>query len=292
MSFLALTLALEGVDPDLAEAACFAAGAISVTLTDAVDDAILEPAPGELRLWPHTVLKALFTEEQATAETPIRIALTLGVPLSALQIEKVSNRVWEREWLKDFHAMSFGRRLWIVPHHEAPPADPAAIIVRLDPGLAFGTGTHPTTALCLTWLDAHLEPQTRVIDYGCGSGVLAIAAAQLGAARADCFDIDPQALLATRDNAAANHVHERVIILSRAADLPAKADVVIANILAGTLAELAPALCARLNIGGHLLLSGILRQQVPEVLQAYAAHITLKVVGERDGWSALAGQVA
>ena len=134
--------------------------------------------------------------------------------------------------------MRFGRRLWIVPFHEPVPEDPEAIVVRLDPGLAFGTGTHPSTALCLTWLDAHLRTGADVIDYGCGSGVLAIAAAKLGARRADGFDIDPQALIATADNAAANEVAGLVHGHESADSLPAQADVVVANILAGTLIEL------------------------------------------------------
>jgi ribosomal protein L11 methyltransferase len=287
--YLALSVELQGRDPEAAEAACFDAGALSVTLTDAVDDAILEPAPGEVRLWPRTVLQAMFAADGAAPEAILALARSLDVPASAIRAEHVRDRRWEREWLKDFHAMRFGRRLWVVPHHEPAPEDADAVVVRLNPGLAFGTGTHATTALCLTWLDAHLKPGDTVIDYGCGSGVLAIAAARLGASRVDAFDIDPQALIATRDNAAANGVQERVFVHDTPATLPAACDVMLANILAGTLIELAQPLAAAVKPGGHLVLSGILRQQAHEVLAGYQSRLPLHVGGEREGWTLLAG---
>jgi ribosomal protein L11 methyltransferase len=287
--YLALSVDLKGTDPQAAEAACFDAGALSVTLTDAADDAILEPAPGELRLWPRTVLQVMFAADRAAIEVILTLATALDVPTSAIRVEHVRNRSWEREWLKDFHAMRFGRRLWVVPHHEPEPAQAEAVVVRLDPGLAFGTGTHATTALCLAWLDANLKPGDTVIDYGCGSGVLGIAAARLGAARVDAFDIDPQALIATRDNAAANGVQHRVFVHETAATLPTTTTVVLANILAGTLIELAQPLTARVQPGGHLVLSGILHQQAHEVLAAYRPLLDMQVRGERDGWSLLAG---
>lgn len=290
--YLSLSVELEGRDPEAAEAALFAAGAVSVTLTDAVDDAILEPAPGEVRLWPRTVLQALFPAEAAGPEAIVALATALAIPADRIRAGHVAERVWEREWLKDFHSMRFGRRLWIVPTHEVPPDDPGSVCVRLDPGLAFGTGTHPSTALCLTWLDAHLGPGAAVIDYGCGSGVLAVAAARLGAGAVHAFDIDPQALIATRDNAAANGVAGRVRVHDEAATLPGEVNVVIANILAGTLVELAPRLCALLAGGGQIVLAGILRQQVHEVRAGFAPWLDLAVFAERDGWSALAGRRA
>lgn len=289
MGYLALSVELEGLDPEAAEAACFAAGAVSVTLTDAVDDAILEPAPGEVRLWPHTVMQALFPAEAAGPEAIIALSGALDLPASRIRVERIADRVWEREWLKDFHATRFGRRLWVVPNHEPPPADPDAVMVRLDPGLAFGTGTHPSTALCLTWLDSRLPAGATVIDYGCGSGVLAVAAAKLGARAAHAFDIDPQALIATRDNSAANNVGAQVHIHESADSLPQKVDVMVANILAGTLVELAPRLCGHLEPGGQLILAGILRQQVHEVRAGFSRHMDLAVFAERDGWSALCG---
>jgi ribosomal protein L11 methyltransferase len=288
--YLQLSVELQGLDPAAAEDAVFAAGAVSVTLTDAVDDAILEPAPGEVRLWPRTVLQALFPADAAGPAAIVALATALDVPAARIRAGHVADRAWEREWLKDFHAMRFGRRLWIVPHHEPAPADPAAVVVRLDPGLAFGTGTHPSTALCLTWLDARLRAGSAVIDYGCGSGILAVAAARLGASAVDAFDIDPQALLATRENAAANDVAARVRIHDEAATLPKEVNVVVANILAGTLVDLAPRLCAMLAPGGQLILAGILKQQVHEVRAGFAAWLDLTVFAERDGWSALGGQ--
>lgn len=289
--YLALSVDLDGHDPEAAEAACFAAGAVSVTLTDAVDDAILEPAPGEVRLWPQTVMQALFPAAAAGPEAILALAGALDLPASRIRAQHVADRRWEREWLRDFHAMRFGRRLWIVPTHEPPPEGADNIHVRLDPGLAFGTGTHPSTALCLTWLDSRLPEGATVIDYGCGSGVLAIAAAALGARATHAFDIDPQALIATRDNAAANGLTSRVQVHDSAGSLPRGADVVLANILAGTLVELAPQLCTLLAPRGQLVLAGILKQQVHEVRAGFAPWLDLQVFAERDGWSALAGRL-
>lgn len=288
--FLALSVELQGLDPEAAETACFEAGAVSVTLTDAVDDAILEPAPGEVRLWPQTVMQALFPAESAGPEAILALASALQLPADRIRARHVADRPWEREWLKDFHAMRFGRRLWIVPNHEALPDDPQQIVVRLDPGLAFGTGTHPSTALCLTWLDSRLVPDSVVIDYGCGSGVLALAAARLGARAVHAFDIDPQAQIATRDNAAANELAHKVHVHEHASTLPRQADLIVANILAGTLVELAPSLCARLAPGGQLVLAGILRQQVHEVRAGFAPWLELAVFAEKDDWSALCGR--
>jgi ribosomal protein L11 methyltransferase len=292
--YLALSVDLAGLgDVDVlsaaAEAACFDAGALSVTLTDAVDDAILEPAPGEVRLWPQTVLQAVFDADAFNASSIVMLAGAIGVKPEVIRAERVADRVWEREWLKDFHSMRFGARLWIVPSHEQPPVDPQAVIVKLDPGLAFGTGTHPSTALCLQWLDGHLHEGQIVIDYGCGSGVLAVAAALLGATKVHAFDIDPQALIATHDNAGANQVAARIAIHDIEATLPKGMDVVLANILAGTLIELAPRLTDLVRPGGYLVLAGILDEQAPEVRAAFAPHATLQVCGQRDGWTALAG---
>lgn len=289
MPQLALTVDLAGLDPAAAEEACFEAGALAVTFTDARDDAILEPRPGEERLWPHTVLQALFDADTASPALIAGLAARLGLPPDRLRAEALPDRAWEREWLRDFHAMRFGRRLWIVPSHEAPPADPETVPVRLDPGLAFGTGTHPSTALCLEWLDANLAPGARVIDYGCGSGVLAIAAARLGAARVACYDIDPQAGIATRDNAAANEVSGRIGLVDDPAALPRDADVLLANIISGTLCELAPSFARLLDPGARLVLAGILDEQSEEVIATYEPWFTIAPWARREGWTALAG---
>jgi ribosomal protein L11 methyltransferase len=269
MAWLSITFELGALDAEHAEEACFALGATSVTLSDGRDDAVLEPRPGEVRLWPATRVQALFTADSATAALLQQLATALPLPVAALAVDSVADRVWEREWLRDFHALRFGRRLWVHPSHE-PVDAPGAVTVELDPGLAFGTGTHASTALCLEWLDALASPPGRVIDYGCGSGILGIAAARLGAAEVQAFDIDPQALLATRENAERNGVGDRLRLVAQAQALRGDADCLLANILAGTLIELTAELCSLLRPGGRYVLAGILAEQEQDVAQAFA----------------------
>jgi ribosomal protein L11 methyltransferase len=287
--FLELTFALGELDPELAEAACFEAGAGAVTFADAADEPVLEPLPGEVRLWRHTLLTALFAQPADAPALARTLGEALNIPPGRIGARPVEDRLWEREWLRDFHAMRFGARLWVCPHHERV-AEAQAIVVRLDPGLAFGTGTHASTALCLTWLDAHLAPGARVIDFGCGSGILAVAAALLGAAEVHAFDIDPQALTATAENAAANGVTAQVQVHTLAGTLPAATDVLLANILAGTLCALAPQFAHRLVWGGTVVLAGILEHEVPDVTAAYSPWFDVARVGARDGWAALSGR--
>jgi ribosomal protein L11 methyltransferase len=286
MPFLELTLELQAVAPDAAEDAAFNLGALSVTLTDSRDDAVLEPAPGEVRLWPATRLQALFAHGTDAVCVTHALAQQLGVEAARIRPRIIADRLWEREWLKDFHAMRFGTRLWVCPRHEVV-TDPRAIIVLLDPGLAFGTGTHATTAMCLGWLDAHLSPGARVIDFGCGSGILAIAALKLGAQCAWCHDIDPQALLATAENAQSNGVAKATVICATAAALPSGVDVLLANILSGPLCELAAGFAARVRPGGHVILSGLMQHQEAEVTAAYDAWFDTNPIAVRDGWVAL-----
>lgn len=289
MPQLALSVDLEGLDAEAVEDACFAAGALSISYTDRRDDPILEPAPGEFRLWPATRLQALFPAELATPSLLAAIGAALGIDAARIHVQSVADRPWEREWLRDFQPIRCGRRLWICPSH-AEVAEPGAAVVRLDPGLAFGTGTHPTTRLCLDWLDARPGPARRVIDYGCGSGILAIAALRLGAAGAEAFDIDPQALIATGDNAAANGVQDRLRIHATASAIEPGADLLLANILSGPLCELAPAFRALLAPGGDLVLAGLLDGQAEEVIRAYAPWIALRPWASREGWTCLAGR--
>jgi ribosomal protein L11 methyltransferase len=284
-----LSFALGALDAQTAEDACFACGASAVTLEDAADHPVLEPLPGELRLWPQTRLKALFPAPAEGAVLAARLAAHLGVEPHRLAARAVEDRVWEREWLRDFHAMRFGARLWVSPHHE-PVTDPQAIVVALDPGLAFGTGTHASTALCLTWLDAHGAAGARVIDYGCGSGVLALAAAKLGARAVHGFDIDPQALLATRENAAANAVGHLVHVHEEEAALPEGVELLLANILCSTLCMLAPRFARLVRPQGTAVLAGILEHEVPEVTAAYAPCFDVAHWAARDGWVALSAR--
>jgi ribosomal protein L11 methyltransferase len=287
--YLELAFELGALDADAAEEACFEAGALSVTLVDAQDEPVLEPRPGELRLWSHTRLRCLFAQPADPAERVARLSRALGLDRASISIEHVPDRAWEREWLRDFHAMRFGERLWVCPFHEQV-SEPRAVVVRLDPGLAFGTGTHASTALCLAWLDAHLRPGAQVIDYGCGSGVLSLAAARLGAAAVHAYDIDPQALLATAENARSNEVADRVYVHDSDAALPAGVDVLLANILSGALCELAPRFAALLRPGGQVVLAGIMESQVAEVTAAYAPCFDVARSGGRDGWACLAGR--
>jgi ribosomal protein L11 methyltransferase len=285
---LALTLTLDGLDAERVEEACFELGALAVSYTDQRDDAILEPAPGEFRLWPHSRLQALFPFETSPEEVVASLSHTLRVDPSHLQVETLADKIWEREWLRDFHPMCFGRRLWVAPHH-AHVHTQDAVVVKLDPGLAFGTGTHPTTAMCLSWLDENVVPGQVAIDYGCGSGVLAVAAVKLGARDAYGFDIDPQALIATRDNAEANEVGDQVHVVERDTELPADADLVMANILCGPLCELAPRFASLLRPGGRIVLAGLLSTQADEVMQEHAPWFDVTPFASRDGWTALTG---
>jgi ribosomal protein L11 methyltransferase len=292
--YLQAHLTLGNLDPEAAEAACFDSGALSVTLQDAGDAPILEPGPGATPLWPTVALSALYdatTVPQALAATLRR---TLGAPGLAIRFETLADRVWEREWLKDFRPMRFGRRLWICPGGLTPPAEATAsdepVIVWLDPGLAFGTGTHATTALCLDWLDGAPLAGERVLDVGTGSGILAIAAIKLGARHVHAQDIDPQALIATRDNAARNEVGAALAIAPADAPWGAGYGIVLANILAEPLVALAPSIAAATRPGGAVVLSGLLAGQVAAVTAAYAPWFDMQAARQRDGWALLAGR--
>jgi ribosomal protein L11 methyltransferase len=264
-------------------------GALSVSYGDAEKEQFLESAPDETRLWSHTRITALF--DIAVDPNLLQAAVSNAISREAfhnLEFQTLEDRVWERTWLNDFHPMRFGRRLWICPAGRRP--DKAnAVIVDLDPGLAFGTGTHPTTALCLRWLDGIALTGKRVLDYGCGSGILAIAAALLGADSVAAVDCDTQALEATRDNAAKNAVQDRIVTL-----LPEQApqeafDVVLANILAGTLIELAPQLRTRVSTDGLLALSGILVEQAKSVASKYGEWADLNPPMISEEWVLLHG---
>lgn len=261
-------------------------GASAVTMQDAADQPLYEPPPGATPLWQLTNVVGLF-EEDTDSEAMLR-QLKSAWPgeFPDYRSEVLEDQDWERAWMDEFKPMRFGERLWIVPSwHEPPEGDTVNIL--LDPGLAFGTGTHPTTRLCLEWLDGHEIQGKSVIDYGCGSGILALAAALLGAASVIGVDNDPQALVATLDNAQRNGVNIRVYLPKEAPTEPV--DILLANILAGPLIELAPRLAALVKPGGAIALSGILPEQAASVSAAYQEWFAMAPAVEQDGWIRLEG---
>jgi len=296
MSWLELSLTVHAGQQASIEAALEDLGALSITLRDADADtsderAIFEPGVGETPLWNDIVVQALFASDVDRAGlvhalTDLAPELTPG----QLTFHEVADQDWTRAWMDQFRPMRFGRRLWIYPWNIEPPADnDGAVIVRLDPGLAFGTGTHPTTALCLEWLDARDLPGKTVIDYGCGSGVLAIAALKLGAAHVTGVDNDAQALAASHGNAQRNDVADKLDLYLPEHFPQMRAEVLVANILAGPLADLAPLFAQRLEPGGALALSGVLRGQEGDLLARYDEWFDDLVVAQREDWIHIGG---
>ena len=285
---------LGALDPETVEAIFIRFGASSVTMTDAGDNPVLEPGPGETPLWTDTLITGMFSPDIDLHQLEDALLVELGLTdLPPHRTEYLEDRDWEREWLKDFGPMQFGRRLWIHPKGSEPFSDDIAV-VHLDPGLAFGTGTHATTALCLEWLDSLSLQGKTVLDYGCGSGVLAIAALKLGCQSATAMDIDPQALIATEQNADDNNVADKLTVLGAPDDIRGNFDVVIANILAGPIVQFAESITLTIKARGMLALSGILCEQADEVMAAYAPWIDFDapVFREQDGqiWSRLTGR--
>jgi len=277
--------------PEFVDEILQACGASAVSFIDAEDDPVLEPAPGETPLWSNTVTLGLFPEK--TDLQPVLDALREQLPdADTLQVsdELVEDQDWVRVWLKDCPPLKFGERLWVCPH-EKRVDEPGSVTLLLDPGLAFGTGTHPSTALCLEWLATHDVSDQHVLDFGCGSGILAIAALLLGARHAVAYDIDPQAIQATRDNAVVNGVSDRLTTVDPERRVePFPADLVLANILARPLIELAPQLSATIRSGGALVLAGLLDRQADEVRAAYAPWFDFEPDHCRDGWTRLYGR--
>jgi ribosomal protein L11 methyltransferase len=287
MPWLQLSLQIDSTSAREAADEMEVAGAASVTLEDAEDSPLLEPAPGETPLWPTVVVTGLFDSEILQDLTRLQES-AVWKSRRGFHLSRVPDRAWEREWLKHFRPRRFGRHLWVCPAGLTPEDDGAGVILTLDPGLAFGTGTHETTALCLQWLDAHPPENLRVLDFGCGSGILAIAAALLGARIVYARDIDPQALEATRNNALRNEVADRVLTAPADGEIPG-CDLLISNILAGTLMDLAPNFARALPGGAQVVLSGILAEQAAAVIEAYSPWFGLQQLAEQDGWILLAG---
>ncbi|MFD0326440.1 50S ribosomal protein L11 methyltransferase [Lysobacter gummosus] len=302
MPFLELTLRCSEAEQPRFEAALDDVGALAVTMLDADADtsdehAILEPGVGETPLWQSIVLSALFPHEtDALIVLAALESFDPGLDWTQVRFRQVEDQDWERAWMDQYEPLQFGRRTWIVPwNHELPAqADtPEAAVVRLDPGLAFGSGTHPTTSLCLAWLDTLADEGQldgrRVLDFGCGSGILALAALKLGAAHAVGVDNDPQALIATHDNAERNGVGARIEVHLPQDEPAATYPVVVANILASALIALADTLAARVAPGGRIALSGILAGQEDEVLARYAADFDQLRADRLEDWIRVTG---
>ncbi len=271
-------------------------GALSVTLLDAQaeepdEEAIFEPGVGKMPLWRTLRMQALFASE--TDRSKLLAALAdrqSGVSPESVEFTMIADRDWTRVWMDRFQPMAFGHRLWIYPWNVEPPDDPDLAVVRLDPGLAFGTGTHPTTALCLEWLDGLDLQGISLLDYGCGSGVLALAALQLGAPRVVGVDNDPQALTAAADNATRNGLNDRLTLYAPKQLPDTRYPLLVANILAGPLLQLAPHFAAHTEPGAAFAISGLLLEQADTVkagfVEAGFEHLQCY---ERDGWLRISG---
>ncbi|MDC0662405.1 50S ribosomal protein L11 methyltransferase [Marinobacter sp. SS21] len=269
-------------------------GADAVSMEDAADQPLYEPDPGTTPLWQQTRVTGLFSADtnidQLCASLRQAWHQQTQLTLADIDVTLVEDKDWERAWMDDFKPMKFGERLWIVPSWHGAP-DPQAANLLLDPGLAFGTGTHPTTALCLQWLDGMTLTDQQVIDYGCGSGILGLAALLLGARHVIGVDTDAQALEASRDNARRNRIEDSRLDLYLPVDEPAtQADVLLANILAQPLISLAGHLAGRVKPGGHLVLSGILSNQARDVMTAYEPWFTMDEPVQQEDWIRLTGR--
>jgi len=288
MHWIQIILETSREQTETLEDALLEQGALSVTYVDAGDQPLFEPDPGETPLWDAVRLVGLFPAEADMQAVVAQLKDQLGDQLPKHRTEILEDKDWIREWMDQFQPMQFGERLWIVPSWTKPP-EPEAVNLMLDPGMAFGTGTHATTALCLQWLDAHSPQGLSVIDYGCGSGVLGIAALLLGCDSMCGIDIDPQALIATHQNAEQNGISKHQYRVFLPAQAPHEsADMVLANILAGPLMSLADDISSRVKPGGKLVLSGILSSQAQNVIDAYAQDFDFEPIAEQDGWVRLA----
>ena len=290
MAFVELKLQIEKDVADALDELLLDHGALAVTYEDAEDHPILEPGPGETPLWQQIVLTALFDDDIDTEATLASLQNSPIWPAGGhARFQPVADQDWVRAWMDRFKPEAFGKRLWVCPSWHPVPAE-ATVPLLLDPGLAFGTGSHPTTRLCLQWLDGADLDGKHVLDYGCGSGILAIAAGKLGAGRLTAIDNDPQALLATRENAARNAIDPELLTVA----LPPLADdfrcdVIVANILAEPLRQLAPAFARWLPAGGKLVLSGLLAEQGAELQQRYGRWFDNLVSTQHEDWIRLDG---
>ncbi len=291
MSWWQLSIECAQQEIEATEDILLSLGALSLTLGDTQDEPIYEPPPGETPFWSHTTITGLF--EQTRSMEDLYDDLVQRLPphqISSIRKYQLADQQWERAFLDQFEPIHFGRNLWICPSWREPPDKNACNII-LDPGIAFGTGSHPTTALCLEFLAQHPPHGKSVLDFGCGSGILAIAAFKLGASSVRCTDIDPQALEATTSNAQRNHIDADELPVSLPQNMDdSQVEYLLANILSGPLVELEPQLADLTAPGGQLVLSGILPQQAQQVTQAYSRHFELDPVTTRDGWCRVTGR--
>lgn len=290
MAFVELKIQAPKPEAEILDELLMELGALAITMVDAEDQPILEPGPGETPLWDQIVLTALFDSEADTDGVLALLMATEHWPADGhARWQPVPDQDWVRAWMDRFQPMPFGRRLWVCPSWQPVPAE-AEVPLLLDPGLAFGTGSHPTTRLCLEWLDSADLAGKHVLDYGCGSGILAIAAGKLGARMLTGIDNDPQALLASRENAARNGIGPDQLTLA----LPPLAedfrcDIIVANILAEPLRQLAPAFAGWLPAGGELVLSGLLAHQAGELCERYAPWFDKLTVSQCEDWIRISG---
>lgn len=264
-------------------------GAVSVTYMDAEDEPVYEPAIGETKIWSNTQVIALYELDAEPELIKSKVCQQFtNAPLEHWLIEDVEDQAWERAWMEYYHPMKFADKLWVCPTGQEQH-EPGTVCLILDPGLAFGTGTHPTTALCLEWLASHDLTGKTVIDYGCGSGILAVAAVLLGAKEAHAVDIDPQAITATQDNAIKNSVQNKIRCYLPEQFTAFEADIVLANILAKPLIEMSTQISSLVSKGGDLVLSGILEEQAESVMSAYQPFISMAEPVQQEDWIRLEG---
>ncbi len=286
MAWLQVNVSTDGADSAAIETQLLALGALSVTFTDAADQPVLEPDPNTHPIWDRVIVTGLFPGE--IEPTDILLKLTAaGISPAAVSSAELDDQQWETVWMDQYQPMQFGQRLWIYPSHIEPPVGDGHTIIRLDPGLAFGSGTHPTTRLCLEWIDQTELAGKTVIDYGCGSGILAIACALKGAGTVYAIDHDPQALQATGENARLNGVAGQLIISDPDSARCEPVDVLLANILAGPLIELSLEFCRLTRPSGYIVLSGVLNTQLTELKIAYSKLARLEGHASCEDWARL-----
>ena len=289
MDWLQISFQIEKSQADLISEVLTGLGSLSITYSDTLDDAIYEPPVGQTPLWDNVTVNALFSTD--VNQEDIKASIFEICNVNALTSFILKDRVWEDECKKDFHSMKFGENLWVCPSWESQAELPSdAIIINMDPGLAFGTGSHQTTSLCLEYLDNNPPKNIDVIDFGCGTGILAIAAAKLGASRVLAIDNDPQAIISSKDNVINNQCESIIKTIHSEDEIDfVGCDLLIANILTNPLIKLAPTFAALVNPDGELLLSGILKKQVDRVVSCYSEYFTNLEVSNIDEWYRVTG---